>query len=153
MDKTPEIELVLKEYMMLAQSLWNGTAPIAPNSLKDREIFDLLGFDQTQELNMLWKPDRALLLEQEYQDKRHQIAQYFDKTAEKARERLTSNDESLCFIRESVREGRESMQSHILERIGENLSGNVAEHWQKCLKNKKCHTQVCLLYTSPSPRD
>jgi len=45
MDKTPEIELVLKEYMMLAQSLWNGTDPIAPNSLKDREIFDLLGFD------------------------------------------------------------------------------------------------------------
>ena len=45
MDKTPEIELVLREYMMLAQSLWNGTAPIAPNSLKDREIFDLLGFD------------------------------------------------------------------------------------------------------------
>ena len=72
---------------------------------------------------MLWKPDRALLLEQEYQDKRHQIAQYFDKTAVKAWERLTSNDESLSFIRESVREGRESMQSHILERIGENLSG------------------------------
>ena len=45
MDKTPEIELVLKEYMRLAQSLWNGTDPIAPNSLKDREIFDLLGFD------------------------------------------------------------------------------------------------------------
>ena len=45
MDKTPEIESVLKEYMMLAQSLWNGTDPIAPNSLKDREIFDLLGFD------------------------------------------------------------------------------------------------------------
>ena len=45
MEKTPEIELVLKEYMMLAQSLWNGTDPIAPNSLKDREIFDLLGFD------------------------------------------------------------------------------------------------------------
>ena len=72
---------------------------------------------------MLWKPDRALLLEQEYQDKRHQIAQYFDKTAVKAWERLTSNDESLSFIRESVREGRESMQRHILERIGENLSG------------------------------
>jgi len=72
---------------------------------------------------MLWKPDRALLLEQEYQDKRHQIAQYFDKTAAKAWERLTSKDESLSFIRESVREGRESMQRHILERIGENLSG------------------------------
>ena len=41
----------------------------------------------------------------------------------KAWERLTSNDESLSFIRESVREGRESMQRHILERIGENLSG------------------------------
>ena len=72
---------------------------------------------------MLWKPDRALLLEREYQDKRHQIAQYFDKTAVKAWERLTSNDESLSFIRESVREGRENMQRHILERIGENLSG------------------------------
>ena len=72
---------------------------------------------------MLWKPDRALLLEQEYQDKRHQIAQYCDKTAVKAWERLTSNDESLSFIRESVREGRENMQRHILERIGENLSG------------------------------
>ena len=72
---------------------------------------------------MLWKQDRALLLEQEYQAKRHQIAQYFDKTAVKAWERLTSNDESLSFIRESVRAGREKMQQHILERIGDNLSG------------------------------
>ncbi len=45
MDRTPEIECVLKEYMRLAQSLWDGTEPMAPNSLKDREIFDLLGFD------------------------------------------------------------------------------------------------------------
>ena len=74
---------------------------------------------------MLWKSDRALFLEQEYQDKRHQIAQYFDKTAVKAWERLTSNDESLSYIRESVRSGREEMQQHILERIGENLSGKT----------------------------
>ncbi|MDA9689099.1 magnesium protoporphyrin IX methyltransferase [Betaproteobacteria bacterium] len=72
---------------------------------------------------MLWKPERAPLLEQEYQDKRHQIAQYFDKTAVKAWDRLTSNDENLNFIRESVRKGRERMQHHILERFGENLSG------------------------------
>ena len=72
---------------------------------------------------MLWKSNRALFLEQEYQEKRHQIAQYFDKTAVKAWERLTSNDESLSYIRESVRFGREKMQRHILERIGDNLSG------------------------------
>ena len=60
---------------------------------------------------MLWKPDRGLLLEQDYQDKRHQIAQYFDKTALKAWERLTSNDESLSFI-ESQFEREERMQRH-----------------------------------------
>ena len=74
---------------------------------------------------MLWKPDRALFLEQEYQDKRHQIAQYFDKTAAKAWERLTSKEERLSFIRESVRVGREKMQKHILRRIGEDLSGKA----------------------------
>ncbi len=45
MEKTPEIDLVLQEYMRLAKSLWDGTEPIAPEALKDREIFDLLGFD------------------------------------------------------------------------------------------------------------
>ena len=45
MEQTPEIDLVLKEYMRLAKSLWDGTEPIAPEALKDREIFDLLGFD------------------------------------------------------------------------------------------------------------
>lgn len=45
MEQTPEIDLVLKEYMRLAKSLWDGTEPIAPDALKDREIFDLLGFD------------------------------------------------------------------------------------------------------------
>ena len=45
MEQTPEIDLVLQEYMRLAKSLWDGTEPIAPDALKDREIFDLLGFD------------------------------------------------------------------------------------------------------------
>jgi light-independent protochlorophyllide reductase subunit L len=36
---------VQEEYLRLAASLWAGTDPLAPESLKDREIFDLLGFD------------------------------------------------------------------------------------------------------------
>ena len=31
--------------MRLAQLLWAGTDPLAPESLPDREIFELLGFD------------------------------------------------------------------------------------------------------------
>ena len=71
---------------------------------------------------MLWQKEKALFLEQEYQNKRHQIAQYFDKTAIKAWEKLTSDDR-LSFIRESVRSGREKMQGHILDRLGTDLSG------------------------------
>jgi light-independent protochlorophyllide reductase subunit L len=33
------------EYVRLAQTLWNGTDPLAPAPLPDREIFELLGFD------------------------------------------------------------------------------------------------------------
>jgi light-independent protochlorophyllide reductase subunit L len=33
------------EYVRLAQTLWNGTEPLAPAPLPDREIFELLGFD------------------------------------------------------------------------------------------------------------
>jgi|TARA_B100000925_G_scaffold3817_1_gene2885 light-independent protochlorophyllide reductase subunit L len=40
-----EIELVQKEYIRLAQLLWDGTDPLAPNPLEDRDIFELLGFD------------------------------------------------------------------------------------------------------------
>ena len=36
---------VRKEYMRLAETLWNGTLPLAPAPLPDREIFELLGFD------------------------------------------------------------------------------------------------------------
>jgi len=45
MESSPELEAVKAEYMRLAARLWAGTAPLAPQSLKDREIFDLLGFD------------------------------------------------------------------------------------------------------------
>ena len=40
-----EIELVQKEYIRLAQLLWDGTDPLAPNPLEDRDIFELLGLD------------------------------------------------------------------------------------------------------------
>lgn len=45
MEPSPELEAVQKEYMRLAAALWAGTDPLAPEALKDREIFDLLGFD------------------------------------------------------------------------------------------------------------
>jgi light-independent protochlorophyllide reductase subunit L len=45
MEPSPELEAVQQEYLALAQRLLDGTDPLAPASLKDREIFDLLGFD------------------------------------------------------------------------------------------------------------
>jgi light-independent protochlorophyllide reductase subunit L len=46
MDETPELRAVTDEYMRLATELWAGTIePLPGKSLKDREIFDLLGFD------------------------------------------------------------------------------------------------------------
>src|SRR5450631_1778899 len=46
MDPTPELVAVQDEYMRLATDLWAGTIePLSGKSLKDREIFDLLGFD------------------------------------------------------------------------------------------------------------
>ena len=45
MDDAPGLEDVKQEYLRLAAKLWAGTEPIAPASLKDRDIFDLLGFD------------------------------------------------------------------------------------------------------------
>ena len=44
-EPSPELEAVQKEYLRLAAALWAGTDPLAPEALKDREIFDLLGFD------------------------------------------------------------------------------------------------------------
>ena len=45
MGDDKEIELVQKEYIRLAQLLWDGTDPLAPDPLADRDIFELLGFD------------------------------------------------------------------------------------------------------------
>jgi light-independent protochlorophyllide reductase subunit L len=45
MESSPELDAVQGEYLRLAQALWDGTEPLSPGSLKDREIFDLLGFD------------------------------------------------------------------------------------------------------------
>jgi light-independent protochlorophyllide reductase subunit L len=45
MDLDDDIAAVQAEYIRLANTLWNGTEPLAPASLPDREIFDLLGFD------------------------------------------------------------------------------------------------------------
>jgi light-independent protochlorophyllide reductase subunit L len=45
MESTPELEAVRAEYLRLAAQLWAGTKPLATVPLKDRDIFDLLGFD------------------------------------------------------------------------------------------------------------
>ena len=46
MVPSPEIEAVQNEYLRLAASLWDGVTPCdEARSLKDREIFDLLGYD------------------------------------------------------------------------------------------------------------
>ena len=45
MESTPELEAVKSEYMRLAAALWVGTKVLEAKPMKDRDIFDLLGFD------------------------------------------------------------------------------------------------------------
>ena len=45
MEGSPELEAVQAEYIRLAESLWAGSEGLEAAPLKDREIFDLLGFD------------------------------------------------------------------------------------------------------------
>ncbi|MGP9821670.1 ferredoxin:protochlorophyllide reductase (ATP-dependent) iron-sulfur ATP-binding protein [Salinarimonas sp. NSM] len=45
MGDEPDVVAVQDEYLRLAQSLLDGTEPLICDSLKDREIFDLLGFE------------------------------------------------------------------------------------------------------------
>ncbi len=45
MDTSPELEAVQNEYLRLAALLWKGTDPLIAEPMKDREIFDFLGFD------------------------------------------------------------------------------------------------------------
>lgn len=45
MDPTPELLAVQEEYIRLAQQLWDGVDELDATPMKDREIFDFLGFD------------------------------------------------------------------------------------------------------------
>ncbi|MEL7204455.1 MAG: ferredoxin:protochlorophyllide reductase (ATP-dependent) iron-sulfur ATP-binding protein, partial [Pseudomonadota bacterium] len=45
MEDEPDIISCRAEYVRLAQLLWDGTDPLAPAPLEDRDIFELLGFD------------------------------------------------------------------------------------------------------------
>jgi light-independent protochlorophyllide reductase subunit L len=45
MTPTPEIEAVQKEYLRLAAKLWTGAEPLDAKPMKDRDMFDFLGFD------------------------------------------------------------------------------------------------------------
>ena len=45
MEPSPELLAVQQEYLRLAAALWAGTEPLQAAPMKDRDIFDLLGFD------------------------------------------------------------------------------------------------------------
>ncbi len=45
MEDSPEVEEARAEYLRLAETLWNGVEPLAVRPMKDREIFDFLGFE------------------------------------------------------------------------------------------------------------
>jgi light-independent protochlorophyllide reductase subunit L len=45
MEPSPELEAVQREYMRLAADLWLGGKEYSAVPMKDRDIFDLLGFD------------------------------------------------------------------------------------------------------------
>jgi light-independent protochlorophyllide reductase subunit L len=45
METSPELEAVQQEYLRLAAHLWAGSEPIEARPMKDREIFDFLGFE------------------------------------------------------------------------------------------------------------
>ena len=45
MDDAEGLAAVQNEYLRLAQTLWDGTDPLEAQPMRDREIFDFLGFD------------------------------------------------------------------------------------------------------------
>ncbi|ALV05505.1 ferredoxin:protochlorophyllide reductase (ATP-dependent) iron-sulfur ATP-binding protein [Roseateles depolymerans] len=45
MEASPELEQVQQEYLRLAASMWTGGTPYEAVPMKDRDLFDLLGFD------------------------------------------------------------------------------------------------------------
>ena len=45
MDPTPEVVSVQNEYMQLADKLYTGYEPVMATPMKDRDLFEFLGFD------------------------------------------------------------------------------------------------------------
>ena len=45
MEPTPELEAVKLEYMKLAATLYAGTEALDAMPMKDRDIFEFLGFE------------------------------------------------------------------------------------------------------------
>jgi light-independent protochlorophyllide reductase subunit L len=45
MDSTPDVQAAQDEYIRIAQSMADGLPPLMGTPLKDRDIFDLLGYD------------------------------------------------------------------------------------------------------------
>ena len=46
MEPTPEVEIVQKEYLRLAQAMWAGVEPpVNCKPMKDRDIFDFMGYN------------------------------------------------------------------------------------------------------------
>jgi light-independent protochlorophyllide reductase subunit L len=45
LDPTPEVLGVQQEYLRVAEALWNGVEPMEATPMRDRDIFELLGFD------------------------------------------------------------------------------------------------------------
>ena len=45
MDPSPELKAVTDEYMRLAETLWAGVTPCEAAPMKDRDLFEFLGFD------------------------------------------------------------------------------------------------------------
>jgi len=45
LDDSPELKSVCDEYLQLAEQLWAGTDPLPCEPMKDRDLFDFLGFD------------------------------------------------------------------------------------------------------------
>ncbi|WP_293858955.1 ferredoxin:protochlorophyllide reductase (ATP-dependent) iron-sulfur ATP-binding protein [uncultured Alsobacter sp.] len=45
MDDSPELQMVLAEYMQLAEKLWQGIDEVDASPMKDRDLFEFLGFD------------------------------------------------------------------------------------------------------------
>jgi len=45
MESSPELDAVKNEYLRLADDLWNGIEPLITKPMKDRDLFEFLGFD------------------------------------------------------------------------------------------------------------